>query len=159
MSLAGWNGEAFAGAKLAALCDDALLVYRRDDRPDIPFPGLLDLPGGGREGDESPADCALRELAEEFGLRLAADRVHYARAYLLGDGATTSWFLAVRIDADEVAAVRFGDEGQDWALMPAADFIADADAVPRLRDWLEQYLAADATVRYMNTVSETGGKA
>lgn len=153
MSLAGWNGEAFAGTRLAALSGDALLVYRRDDGDDLPFPGLLDLPGGGRKGDESPAACALRELGEAFGLHLPVERVHYARAYLLGDGATTSWFLAVHIDDEEVAAVHFGDEGQDWALMPAADFIADADALPRLRDWLEQYLAADAAIRYMNTVS------
>lgn len=154
-----WDGAAFGGAKLAAMLGDALLVYRRDDNPEIPFPGLLDLPGGGREGGESPAECALRELAEEFGLTLPVDRVHYARAYLLGDGVTVSHFLAVHLTEEEVASVRFGDEGQDWALLPAADFIADEDAVPRLRDWLGHYLAADATVRYLDTVSENPGKA
>jgi 8-oxo-dGTP diphosphatase len=154
-----WDGSAFGGAKLAALLGDALLVYRRDDRPDIPFPGLLDLPGGGREGAESPAECALRELHEEFGILVAPGRVHYHRAYLLGDSATVSHFLAVHLTADEVANVRFGDEGQDWALMPAADFIADEDAIPRLADWLGHYLAADATIRYLGTTSENHGKA
>lgn len=132
----------FAGAKLAAVLGDALLVYRRDDRPDIPFPGLLDLPGGGREGSESPAACALRELAEEFGISIPADRIHYHQSYLLGDGVTVSHFLAVTLTEAEVAAVRFGDEGQDWALLPIADYIADADAVPRLRDWLAAYSGA-----------------
>ncbi len=154
-----WDGAPFGGAKLAAMLGDALLVYRRDDNPDIPFPGLLDLPGGGREGLESPAECALRELAEEFGISIGTDRIHYHRAYLLGDGATVSHFLAVRITDAEVAAVRFGDEGQDWALLPAADFIADEDAVPRLRDWLGHYLAADATIRYLDTAPENPGKA
>jgi len=55
--------------------------------------------------------------------------------------------------------VQFGDEGQDWALLPASDFIADEDAVPRLREWLAQYLAADATIRYLDTVSKNPGKA
>jgi 8-oxo-dGTP diphosphatase len=149
-----WDGAPFGGAKLAAMLGDALLVYRRDDRADIPFPGLLDLPGGGREGDESPAECALRELAEEFGITVAVDRIHYARHYLLGDGATVSHFLAVQLTEDEVAAVRFGDEGQDWALLPAADFIADEDAVPRLRDWLAHYLAAEATIRQFRAAPE-----
>lgn len=154
-----WNGEAFGGAKLAAMLGDALLVYRRDDKPDIPFPAMLDLPGGGREGDESPAECVMRELAEEFGISVATDRIHYQRAHLLGDGATVSWFFAVHLDEDEVAAVRFGDEGQDWALLPAVDFIADEDSVPRLREWLGQYLAAEATIRYLDTIPENRGKA
>ncbi|MEY2882621.1 MAG: hypothetical protein RL490_345 [Pseudomonadota bacterium] len=138
-----WDGLPFAGAKLAAVLGDALLVYRRDDRPDIPFPGLLDLPGGGREGGESPAECALRELAEEFGITIPADRIHYHQHYLLGDGVTVSHFLALTLTEAEVAAVRFGDEGQDWALLPIADYIADADAVPRLRDWLSAYHAGN----------------
>ncbi len=154
-----WNGEAFGGAKLAALLGESLLVYRRDDKPDIPFPGLLDLPGGGREGNENPAECALRELHEEFGILVATDRVHYHRAYLLGDDATVSHFLAVHLTPEEVDTVRFGDEGQDWALLPAMDFIADEDAVPRLRDWLGHYLAAEVTIRYLDTTSETHGKA
>ena len=154
-----WDGAAFGGARLAAMLGNALLVYRRDDSPDLPFPGLLDLPGGGRQGDEGPAECALRSLAEDFGITLAADRVHYDRAYLLGDGATVSHFLAVHLTEDEVASVRFGDEGQDWALLPIADYIADEDAVPLLREWLRHYLAADATIRYLDTTSKNPGKA
>ena len=153
-----WDGLPFDGAKLAALLGDALLVYRRDDKPDIPFPGLLDLPGGGREGDESPAQCALRELAEEFGLAVAPDRIHYSRAYRLGDGVTISHFLAVHLSEDEVAAVRFGEEGQDWALLPIADYLSDSDAIPRLRDWLAAYVAAAATIRYLDTTPQSDGK-
>ncbi|KPF79109.1 hypothetical protein IP88_02655 [alpha proteobacterium AAP81b] len=134
-----WDGAPFGGAKLAAMCGDALLVYRRDDTPGLPFPGLLDLPGGGREGDETPEQCVLRELAEEFGVTLTEDRLHYHRAYRLGDGVTISHFFAARLSEAEVAEVRFGDEGQDWALMPAEDYIADEDAIPRLRDWLIEY--------------------
>ena len=154
-----WDGAPFGGAKLAAMMGDALLVYRRDDRPDIPFPGLLDLPGGGREGDESPAECVLRELAEEFGIQIPSNRLHYARANLIGDGVTISWFFAAHLSEEEVAAVRFGEEGQDWALMPAADYIADADAVPRLCEWLSHYLKADHAIRYFHTTLENPGKA
>ena len=36
----------FSGTKIALFIGDRLLVMRRDDRPDIPYPGYLDLPGG-----------------------------------------------------------------------------------------------------------------
>ena len=57
------------GAKLALFVGARLLVLHRDDRPGLLWPGFWDLPGGGREGAESPLDCALRETREEFGLR------------------------------------------------------------------------------------------
>lgn len=48
------DGEAFCGAKIALVCGDRLVAYRRDAKPSIPWPGLWDLPGGGREGEEMP---------------------------------------------------------------------------------------------------------
>ena len=38
----------FGGAKLALRFEDSLLVYRRDDFPDLPYPNCWDLPGGAR---------------------------------------------------------------------------------------------------------------
>jgi 8-oxo-dGTP diphosphatase len=148
-----WDGLPFGGAKIAAILGDALLVYARDDISEIPFPGMLDLPGGGREGSETPAECVTRELFEEFGVALPVDRLHYHRADPLADGTTISHFFAAHLTEEEADNVRFGDEGQDWALMPMADFIADVDAVPRLREWLGHYLAADATLRGMQNIT------
>jgi 8-oxo-dGTP diphosphatase len=137
-----WTGEDFSGAKLAALHAGALLTYRRDNRPDIPFPGLIDLPGGGREGREGPAECALRELAEEFGLVVPAPRVHYHRRYDRSwNTGRPSFFLAVHLTAAEIAAVAFGDEGEDWRLMPVADFLGHGEAIPHLQARLRDYLA------------------
>lgn len=47
----------FSGAKIALLKDDQILSILRDDIPTIPFPNTWDLPGGGREGEETPFDC------------------------------------------------------------------------------------------------------
>lgn len=130
----------FTGAKLAAVHDARLLVYRRDDRPDIPFPNLWDLPGGGREGDETPAACVLRELEEEFGLVLPARRLTYARPYPhWRDGAQTAHFFGLALDPDEIAAIRFGEEGQHWQMMAIADFTAHPEAVPHLRGLVAEY--------------------
>ena len=137
-----WDGSDFSGAKLAALHDGGLLTYRRDNRADIPFPGRIDLPGGGREGSESPADCGLRELAEEFGIIVPPARVHYVRRYEVSwNIARPSFFLAVHLTAAEIAAVAFGDEGEDWRLMPVADFLGHGEAIAHLQQRLSHYLA------------------
>ena len=124
----------FVGAKAALFCGGRLLTCQRDDRPGLPWPGLWDLPGGGREGVESPEDCLLRELAEEFGLRLPPTRLTFRRVFpSITDATRASVFFAGRVTVDEVAAISFGDEGQGWDLMPVADFLGHPRAVPEMQ--------------------------
>ncbi|MEH6790534.1 NUDIX domain-containing protein [Parasphingorhabdus sp.] len=124
----------FHGAKVAIFIDDAILVYRRDDRPDIPFPNMLDLPGGGREGRESGAECVARETFEEFGLRIAIDNFEYVETYpnWRGKGHSALFFVC-RLSSDILQDVVFGDEGQDWQAMPVAEYLASDEAVPHLQ--------------------------
>ncbi|KUM41920.1 NUDIX hydrolase [Pseudomonas sp. EpS/L25] len=134
--------EPFNGAKLALLCDDQVLVYQRDDKPDIPWPGLWDLPGGGREDGETPERCALRELEEEFGLVLEEARLTWGRRYPPRQpGYLPSWLFAGELHPAEIAAIRFGDEGQHWQLMRLADFLAHPQGVPHLQTRVQDYLA------------------
>lgn len=140
-----WDGRAFHGAKIALIAGDRLLAYQRDDRPDIPFPGLWDLPGGGREGGESPQSCALRETAEEFGLAIDAATIRFCRAY--GDArrpGSFAYFLLAPLAPARLAEVRFGDEGQRWQAMPVAEFLSRPDALPHLQSRLREALAATA---------------
>jgi 8-oxo-dGTP diphosphatase len=127
--------ERFAGAKILLTCGNRLLTYQRDDLAHIPFPGMWDLPGGGREGQESPEACVLRELDEEFGLRLGAERLLWARAFpaMVPGAARQGWFFAGRITEAEIAAIRFGDEGQHWQMMGLARWLAHPGAVPELQ--------------------------
>jgi 8-oxo-dGTP diphosphatase len=136
------ESEAFSGAKIALVCGAELVTYRRDDTSSIPWPGLWDLPGGGREGAETPAECALREVEEEFGLALAPGRVHWCRRYPgMLDPQRSSYFLAAEIRPAEVAAIRFGEEGQYWQMMSVEDFLALPDAIAQLKERLADYLA------------------
>lgn len=43
-----------------------VLLFRRDDKPTIPFPGKLDIIGGTVEGNETPKEATKRELSEEL---------------------------------------------------------------------------------------------
>ena len=45
-----------------------VLLRLRDDRPDLPYPGLWDLLGGAVEAGETLAEAAVREVQEEIGI-------------------------------------------------------------------------------------------
>lgn len=124
----------FVGAKAAFFCGPSVLTCLRDDRPGLRWAGLWDLPGGGREGAETPEDCLLRELWEEFGLTLPAARLVWKRVFpSMMDAARASVFFGGWVTPDEVQAIRFGDEGQGWELMPVDGFLAHQRAVPEMQ--------------------------
>ena len=52
--------------------DGAILMQLRDDGlgRSIPYPNTWNFPGGAIEPGESPLDAAIREIEEEFGIRL-----------------------------------------------------------------------------------------
>lgn len=137
------KADAVVGAKIALVAAGRVLTHLRDDIPAIAFPGHWDFPGGAREGVETAEACALRELHEEYGLVLPATRLLWRRDYpsqhVPGGIAA---FFGGRITEAEIAAIVFGDEGQRWAMMAVADFLAHERAVPYLRDRLGEYLAS-----------------
>lgn len=138
----------FVGAKAALFCGDALLTLQRDTYPGLPWPGMWDLPGGGRDGDETAEACLLREVHEEFGLRLSATRLTW-RAVLpsMTDPARPSVFFAGWVTPDDIAAIRFGEEGQGWSLMPTDQFLTHPEAIPDLQYRVRLAISAGAVPR------------
>lgn len=138
----------FVGAKAALFCGDALLTCLRDTHPGLPWPGMWDLPGGGREGAESPEDCLLREVHEEFGLHLTPRHLTF-RAVLpsLLDPSKPAVFFAGQITRDEVAAIRFGSEGQAWKLMQTTEFLSHPKAIPAMQQRVCLALNAQAVLQ------------
>ena len=126
----------FHGAKLLLTHAGRMLTSLRDDHPGLPFPAHWDLPGGGREGTETPLACALREMHEEFGLHLPPDSLTGRSFPSHAAPPMMSWLFTGPLTAAQIAAIRFGDEGQDWRMMPIADYLAHPRAVPHFCAWI-----------------------
>lgn len=133
------------GAKAALICEGQILTYLRDDRPDLPWAGHWDLPGGGIEAGETALDCLLRETFEEFGLRLPPERLIYRKAYpALDTPHCHTVFFAGWLEAGEIGQIRFGEEGQYWRMMAVEDFLGHPRAVPHFQTRLRSALAVIA---------------
>lgn len=142
-AIAPFDGTAFDGAKLAILRGGDVLTLLRDDIPHILYPNQWDLPGGGREGAETPFETAARELSEELSLEIAPERVIYHREEAgYSNPALRVHFFVARWEGLADEAIRLGDEGQRWAWMPAQEFITREDAVISLRQRLTRALKA-----------------
>jgi 8-oxo-dGTP diphosphatase len=130
----------FHGAKVAVFIGDRLLVSLRDDFDHIPYPACWDFAGGGRENGESPEQCVLRELKEEFGLTLSPDQLVGKAAHETEMPAGSAYFFAAHLPDGAELGVSFGDEGQRWALMTPADYLSRKDAIAHLQSCLRVYL-------------------
>lgn len=124
--------QAFHGAKVAVIWQGHVVTLLRDDRPDIPWPGWWDLPGGGREGCESPWACACREAAEELALDLSTSAPAHTSAHLDHAGRVV-WFFVAHPGWLDPASLRLGDEGQAWQMMPLAGFLTHPRVIPQFQ--------------------------
>jgi 8-oxo-dGTP diphosphatase len=124
----------FGGAKLLLFLGPQIVVLRRDEKPDIPWPGRLDLPGGGREGRESAEACVLRETFEEIGLVLDVRDLVWQGRFKRGV------FFAAHLPEDTAQKIVFGSEGQGWLLMTPTEYVQHPKAIPHFADMVRRYL-------------------
>ncbi|MDF8354989.1 NUDIX domain-containing protein [Ensifer adhaerens] len=96
--------------------------------------------GGGREDDESRVECAIRETREEFDIAVDPAWIVWTRYYPAQHTiAPGSYFLVGKFE-EGFGPVRFGDEGQQWAMMSIADFLNHPEVVESLKSRLRDYL-------------------
>ena len=130
----------FQGCKIALICGDKVLTILRDDKDDIPCPNMWELPGGGREGNESPFECAAREVYEELGIHLDEDCLLWSKIYpsvIFKD--KQSVFMVGQLRQEQFDNITFGDEGQDYKLMSIEEFLSSDKVVPQLQERLKDY--------------------
>ncbi len=130
----------FTGAKMALYIGDRLAVILRDDIPGLPYRGQWDLPGGGREGRETPEACVRRECREELGLDVPETALIWRYSFVV-EG-QRRWFFVAQLPTEAAADVVFGNEGQRWMLMQETDFLKHPNGITFLQDrvrlWMKE---------------------
>jgi 8-oxo-dGTP diphosphatase len=101
--------------------DDRILLFLRDDKPDIPCPGMWALLGGYREPGETPQECAIREIKEEIGVVLDPAEVEHHCTRERHWGLLEHTFRTRRdLDLNEIVLT----EGQELRWFSAAEIAA-----------------------------------
>jgi 8-oxo-dGTP diphosphatase len=75
-----------------------VLLFLRDDKPDIPFPNMWDVPGGHLEPGETPEQCIVREMKEEIDLDLRD--FHLFRVTEFGDRIEVTFWKRLNLDIE-----------------------------------------------------------
>ena len=131
----------FTGCKIALFCGDKILTILRDDKETIPYPNMWDLPGGGREGNETPFECVAREVYEELSIQLSKADVIWFQIYpSMLDGNKKSVFLVGRFTQEQFESIIFGDEGQGYKLVSFEEFLTSDRVVPQLQERVREYV-------------------
>lgn len=131
----------FHGVKVALLDGDKMLVYLRDNKPGLRFAGLWDFFGGGRENQETPFECARRELQEELCIELLPEQIVFERVFLaMHDPAQNAYFMVANLSDENIKGLQFGSEGQEHAFVAIDEFMNRGDFVPFLLPRFESYL-------------------
>lgn len=133
--------EDFSGVKIALIKGNELLVILRDNKPGLRFADMWDLPGGGREGNETPFECVSRELNEELGLTIKSNSIIWTKIYpAMHNPAEIAYFMVASIKDEDVDNIIFGDEGQRWELMDIKDFLKNKKTISFLKKRLKDYI-------------------
>ena len=127
------------GVKGLVFIGEKLLIYRRDNNAPK-YPMMLDVPGGGKEGNETPFETFKRELKEEFGLDIILENIIYARRYAsIYDIGKFGWYTVARLTAEQEGKIEFGNEGTEFMLMEPSEYLSQTDVWPvyqqRARDY------------------------
>lgn len=136
----------FNGAKGLVFLKDKILTYRRDYKTDNK-PCLIDLPGGGREGDESPFDTFKREIKEEFGIEIKKDNIEFScTVNSIIEPDKKSYFIITKPLKFKPTDIVFGNEGIEWFLMTPEEFVSRSDGIERQQKRVANYLKGETVL-------------
>ena len=131
----------FHGVKVAILHQNKLLMILRDDKPGLFNANMWDFPGGGREGEETSIECAIREIKEELNIILSPESFIWEKAYpAQKDPQQKAYFLVAKLPDEIVDKIKLGEEGQRWKFMDQESFFERVDVIDAIKGRFKDYL-------------------
>jgi len=130
----------FHGVKVALFVGEMLLLHLRDNTPGLFNANMWDFPGGGREGDETPEQCAVREVREELGIMLMPESFVWSREYPSQKDRNKCAYFMVACVPESAAQSVVLTEGQTWGLFDQEAFFTKDDVIPVLKERFQDYL-------------------
>ena len=79
---------------------EKVLLFLRDNIPDIPYPNMWDVPGGHVENGETPEQCIIREMKEEMDLDL--DDFHLFSVMEFADRREYTFWKKANLDIHQI---------------------------------------------------------
>ena len=89
------------GTSLLIINDtEQILLFLRDDKPEIPYPNMWDIPGGHVEANETPEQCIVREMKEEMDLDLTISELFLITEF--PDRIEHTFWCRMNLNIDEI---------------------------------------------------------
>ncbi len=134
------NKIEFHGVKGLIFIGNKILVFRRDTKT-ANFQLQVDLPGGGREEDESPFETFKRETMEEFGLEIKKENIIFSKKYpSIADPNVCAYFIVVKPENISEKDIIFGDEGLEFFLIAPKEYVELSDGVKKQQEKVHDFL-------------------
>ena len=116
------------------ICGNKILLFRRDNKPDIPNPDTWTLPGGGVDDGETPEEAIKRELVEEVSK--TPERLEFLFKRKKEDG-KINYMYGAFINKGEAHKYKLGNyEGQDVAFFTLNEALK-LNLPPQFKEFLE----------------------
>lgn len=143
------SGATFHGVKGLVRVGDKIIAIRRDDHT-LKYPLHIDVPGGGREEQESPFETLSREIREVLAITLTHDDIVYSKRYANPPSRDhDTFFMVTRELTLDPHDIVFGEKGLTYHIMTVHDFISSETAVEKQKDRIVTYLR-DITEPFKN---------
>lgn len=124
----------FQGVKVALINNGKVLTILRDNIPNIPYPNMWDLAGGGRENEESPYETMRREVLEELNIDIPKSNVVWVKHYeSVTKPGKKSVFMVANISDHQIESIKFGEEGQGYKMVTFQEFLDNKDVIEQLK--------------------------
>lgn len=122
-----------SGSMGLVIYQNKILLFLRDNKPEIVYPNTWSWIGGGQENGESLTETGLREIKEEIGVRPK----NYTLLGVIDRGIDRQYgrFIAI-LDTEEYTKVKKGNEGQKIAFF-TWDEINNIEITPNMRKFLD----------------------